>query len=146
MLTISQFIKPDMEVARSVNLERDAGSIDIVNDYQVTDKTREVLSRFGDALLGEKISAWSLTGPYGMGKSSFINYLLALTSPSNTDLANNACRSLKNLIQSFEKLFAVSTGNAWPGIFANTSNCFLISVNTSIIKGLKNALSLAEHS
>jgi hypothetical protein len=69
MLTISQFIKPDMEVARSVNLERDAGSIDIVNDYQVTDKTREVLSRFGDALLGEKISAWSLTGPYGMGKS-----------------------------------------------------------------------------
>jgi hypothetical protein len=46
MLTISQFIKPNMEVARSVNLERDAGSIDIVKDYQITEKTRETLSRF----------------------------------------------------------------------------------------------------
>ena len=106
-MKISEFVKPDMEVARSVNLERDAGSLDIVKDYQVTDKTREILGRFGDALLGEKISAWSLTGPYGMGKSSFINYLLALTSPSNTDLANNAWQKLKKSDPDlFEKLFA----------------------------------------
>ena len=58
-MKISEFVKPNMEVARSVNLERDAGSIDIVKDYQITEKTRETLSRFGDALLGEKISAWT---------------------------------------------------------------------------------------
>lgn len=94
-MKINEFVKPDMEVARSVNLERDAGSIGIVKDYQITDKTREVLSRFKDALFGENISAWSLTGPYGMGKSSFINYLLALTSAPNTDLAMNAWQNLK---------------------------------------------------
>jgi hypothetical protein len=38
-MKISEFVKPNMEVARSVNLERDAGSIDIVKDYQITEKT-----------------------------------------------------------------------------------------------------------
>ena len=72
-MKISEFVNQNKEVARSVNLERDAGSIDIVKDNQNTEKTRETLSRLGDALLGEKISAWSLNGHYGMGKSSFIN-------------------------------------------------------------------------
>jgi hypothetical protein len=144
MLTISQFIKPDMEVARSVNLERDAGSIDIVNDYQVTDKTREVLSRFGDALLGEKISAWSLTGPYGMGKSSFINYLLALTSPSNTDLANRAWQKLnKSDPDLFKKLFAGISKVADQGFLQIPVTASYEAVNTSILRGLNNALSLA---
>jgi ABC-type lipoprotein export system ATPase subunit len=144
MLTISQFIKPDMEVARSVNLERDAGSIDIVKDYQITEKTRETLSRFGDALLGEKISAWSLTGPYGMGKSSFINYLLALTSPPNTDLANNAWQKLnKSDPDLFEKLFAGINRIASQGFLQIPVTASYEAVNASILRGLKNALSLA---
>ena len=107
MMKINKFVNPDMEVARSVNLERDAGVIDIVKDYQITDKTREILGRFADALFGEKISAWSLTGPYGMGKSSFINYLLALTSNPNTNLANNTWQKLKESDPDlFEKLLA----------------------------------------
>ena len=60
MIKINGDFKPDMEVARSVNLERDAGSIDIVKDYQITDKTREILDRFV-CTIGRKISAWSLT-------------------------------------------------------------------------------------
>jgi len=143
-MKISEVVKPNMEVARSINLERDAGSIDIVNDYQITEKTREVLSRFGDALLGEKISAWSLTGPYGMGKSSFINYLLALTSPSNTDLANNAWQKLKKSDPDlFEKLFAGINRNAGQGFLQIPVTASYEAVNTSILRGLKNALSLA---
>ncbi|MFY9119198.1 MAG: hypothetical protein WAO57_02660, partial [Syntrophomonadaceae bacterium] len=143
-MKISEFVKPNMEVARSVNLERDAGSLDIVKDYQVTDKTREILGRFGDALLGEKISAWSLTGPYGMGKSSFINFLLALTSPRNTEIANNAWQKLKESDPVlYEKLLPGINNVDGQGFLQIPVTASYEPVNTSILRGLNNALSVA---
>ena len=145
MMKINEFVKPDMEVARSVNLERDAGSINIVKDYQITDKTREVLSRFGDALLGEKISAWSLTGPYGMGKSSFINYLLALTSAPNTDLAINAWQNFKEAdTHLYEKLFEGINTVDGQGFLQIPVTASYEPVNSSVLRGIKNALKTAD--
>lgn len=142
-MKISRFIKPNMEVARSVNLERDVGSIYTVKDYQITDKTREILGRFADALLGEKISAWSLTGPYGMGKSSFFNYLLALTSTPHTDLANNAWQKLKESDPDlYKKLLSGINNVDGQGFLQIPVTASYEAVNTSILRGLKNALSV----
>lgn len=144
-MKFNEFVKPNMEVARSVNLERDAGSIGIVKDYQITDKSREVLSRFKDALLGEKISAWSLTGPYGMGKSSFINYLLALTSTPNTDLANNAWQKLKESDSDFyEKLLEGIKTIDGQGFLQIPVTASYEPVNSSVLRGIKNALKTAD--
>ena len=145
MMKINEFVKPDMEVARSVNLERDAGSIDIVKDYQITDKTRAILGRFADALFGEKISAWSLTGPYGMGKSSFINYLLALTSNPNTNLANNAWQKLKESDPDlFEKLLAGINNVDGQGFLQIPVTASYEPVNSSVLRGINNALKTAD--
>src|SRR4051812_33880481 len=58
--------------ARSVSLARDAGLADATEGYILTPTGREVLRRLAEALRGETTTrAWSLTGPYGSGKSAF---------------------------------------------------------------------------
>lgn len=77
-MILADFILPDVRAARSVNLERDRGDQATLRQYHLTGKGLEILNRFVSALDGERVSAWSLIGPYGMGKSSFANFLLAL--------------------------------------------------------------------
>lgn len=87
-MKLSEFVYPDIKAARSVNLERDGGSERTISDYIITSKSIDIIKRFTTALNGERISAWSLSGPYGMGKSSFVNYLLSLTgNPSSSTTA-----------------------------------------------------------
>lgn len=58
--------------ARSVSLARDAHRADALEGYILTPTGRDVLRRLADALRGESAArAWSLTGPYGTGKSAF---------------------------------------------------------------------------
>lgn len=79
-ISLSKWIHVDQTVARSVNLERDAQDQDLLKRFQVTPTACDVLKRLADALGGERNNAWSLTGPYGTGKSAFCNYLMALSS------------------------------------------------------------------
>jgi len=58
--------------ARSVSLVRDARRADALDGYILTPTGRDVLRRLADAVRGEGATrAWSLTGPYGSGKSAF---------------------------------------------------------------------------
>jgi len=98
-MNLSDFVYLDLSIARSVNLERDQCEFTTLQAYQLTAKSIEVLARFVSALHGEKISAWSLTGPYGMGKSAFANFLIALTgkeSNAETSLAMQKLREVDN--------------------------------------------------
>lgn len=69
--------------ARAINLERDAATDAAVNGYVVTQTGQMFLRRlaaaFGDA---GRHRAWTLTGPYGSGKSAFLLYLSALLGPN----------------------------------------------------------------
>ena len=94
-MKISDFVSPDLNAARSINLERDSGAASTLKEYQVTGKSLEVLARFVSALRGENVSAWSLTGPYGMGKSAFGNFLLSLTRVKDAPEAKLARKKLK---------------------------------------------------
>jgi len=76
---LSQWITVDRSVARSVNLERDATDRSLLERFQVTPTACDTLCRLVDALEGEPVNAWSLTGPYGTGKSAFCNFLIALS-------------------------------------------------------------------
>lgn len=82
-MLLSDIVQPGSNVARSVNIERDLENEATLKQYILTDKGADIISRFISALAGEKISAWSLTGPYGMGKSAFVNFLLSLCGPDN---------------------------------------------------------------
>lgn len=68
---------------RSVNVERDGDPNEDVG-YIPTGRSLEVLRRFVKSSLdGSATRAWSLTGPYGAGKSSFALFLDALVGGSH---------------------------------------------------------------
>lgn len=139
-MKLSDYVYPDINIARSVNLERDQERTDLLESYQVSSKTIEILSRFLAALEGEKVSAWSLTGPYGMGKSAFANYLLALTGPKRGP-AYNSC--WENLISADEKL----AGRLRKALAAEKKGFMQIPVtaayepiNITLLRGLQEAV------
>lgn len=75
---------------RSVNLAADAARDDACEGYALTPLGLTTLRRiFEGAAPGRTERAWSLTGPYGVGKSAFVVLLAQLLA--GADLARDAC-------------------------------------------------------
>ena len=65
--------------SRSTHLEKDFRDASKNEDYIVTPTARESLHRLSEGLnLGSSLRAWTLTGPYGVGKSAFAVFLTQL--------------------------------------------------------------------
>src|SRR4051812_710433 len=76
--------------SRSANLERDMMS-GRLEAYVPTARARDLLGRIATGLESEAGSrAWSVTGPYGTGKSSFALFLDALMGPQESPAARSA--------------------------------------------------------
>ncbi len=68
---------------RSVNVEQDISSKTILEGYVLTAQARSSLSRMLDRFEGNTASrSWTLTGPYGSGKSFFGLFLMNLMGKS----------------------------------------------------------------
>lgn len=82
--------------ARSINIERDARSASALDGYIVTDTAHRTLQRITGAL-GDDLShrAWTITGPYGSGKSAFALFLSNLLGFPGTDSVRKAKGILK---------------------------------------------------
>lgn len=71
--------------ARSANVERDAGLRKPLDGYVVTARVLDVLERLTSTALGGAAGgAWSLTGPYGSGKSCLALLVDAAFGPSTS--------------------------------------------------------------
>ena len=71
---------------RSVHLERDFYTKDALDGYVLTITARETLGRVIAPLKNESTSkAWSLTGPYGSGKSAFALFTAKLLGDSELE-------------------------------------------------------------
>ena len=104
-MKLSDVVVLDKRFARSINIERDNLEEAALQTYYVTSKAQEVVERFVAALEGEKVSAWSLVGPYGMGKSAFLNFLLCLSGPDTSDLTGIALYKLKEVDKNLYERF-----------------------------------------
>ena len=83
MTLLSEYISVLDRFARSANLERDAGRPEPLDGYIVTARALDVVERVAAAAAtGASGGAWSLTGPYGSGKSSLVLLLDAAFGPS----------------------------------------------------------------
>ena len=81
---------------RSVHLERDFYTENALDGYVVTVKARETLTRLISAQENSATSkAWSLTGPYGSGKSAFALFASKLLGDSNTPTTQQALDLLR---------------------------------------------------
>ena len=71
MTTLADVISVSGRFARSANLERDVESVQPLDGYIVTARVLDVVERIAAAAAtGRAGGSWSLTGPYGSGKSS----------------------------------------------------------------------------
>jgi hypothetical protein len=142
-MKLSDVVFPDINAARSIHIERDLGQTSTLKDYQVTQKALEVIKRFVDALKGERVSAWSITGPYGMGKSAFANFLIALVgekSDPDAKLARSKLRqSDNNVLNDLQE--ALSRVSNSRGFFQVPITAAYEPINKSLISGLLKSIS-----
>ncbi len=147
-MILSDYVSIDANVARSVNIERDMGDDTNLRQYYLTGKGLEIISRLTSALNGERVSAWSLTGPYGMGKSSFANFLLALCGPSDENDTRIARKMLDekdhNLAKKLRNALAVYNSKT-KGLFRVPVTSSFESINRSLSKGLQQAMIRIKH-
>ena len=73
---MDNIIQLDTHYTRSINLERDADSSEVLNAYIPTSRALLTLNQITDTFSDKACPrAWSLVGPYGSGKSSFAAFL-----------------------------------------------------------------------
>ena len=84
--------------ARSASLERDVSRPEPLDGYVVTARALDVVERVAEtAATGPAGGAWSLTGPYGSGKSSLALLLDAAFGSDNSDLRHTALRLVEEV-------------------------------------------------
>ena len=107
-MSLADKISVNTRYTRSTNLERDRGSLSIIEAYLPTVRGVRLLEDVSAALgTKDQPRAWSLIGPYGCGKSSFGLFLHELLGDSATPAKSAAAKSLgresRGLAQRFRK-------------------------------------------
>ena len=96
-ISLSELFYVTTRFHRSVHLERDFYGENPLEGYVLTVTAREMLQRLVAALESESTSkAWSLTGPYGSGKSAFALFAAKLLGDSESPTTQAAVMLLKH--------------------------------------------------
>ncbi len=128
---------------RSVHLERDFYTENTLDGYILTVTAREILSRVVATLENEVTSkAWSLTGPYGSGKSAFALFTAKLLGNPDVSTTQQALELLKRGDIPLYERFTNTNGN---GKFPSSFCPVLISgerapLPTALLRNLKDGL------
>ena len=94
---LSELFRVTSRFHRSVHLERDFYGENALDGYVLTVTAREILQRVIAALDNESTSkAWSLTGPYGSGKSAFALFAAKLLGAPESPTTQAAIDLLKH--------------------------------------------------
>ena len=138
-MSLHELIKVNTHYTRSINLERDSGSVDVVKSYIPTSRALRTFSRITDSF-GPELSprAWSLIGPYGSGKSSFSVFLSQLLSNPSEEGAKVAQEVLKKAENSLAKKFIDETKES-EGFLKVLITGAPESMSQRLIKGLATA-------
>jgi hypothetical protein len=93
MSMLDESIRVRRRYARSVNLERDLLSASALEGYVLTARAGETAARVLAAMAhGGGGRAWTLTGTYGAGKSSFGHFLASAFAPAGDPMRELALR------------------------------------------------------
>ena len=129
---------------RSVHLERDFYTENALDGYVVTVKARETLTRLMSAQEnGATSKAWSLTGPYGSGKSAFALFAAKLLGDPGTATTQQALDMLRRGDNSLYERFMRINDN---GKMSSSGFCpVLISgerapITLALLQGLEHGI------
>jgi len=142
MSMLSNIISIKRRYSRSINLERDLLMADSVLGYTPTPKATECLNRILTAITSPRSTrAWTLTGVYGTGKSSFAHFLASLCAPQNEPIYQNAVSIIDENPQ-FRKLFKQRlTLLPKSGLIRAVATAQSEPISHTIIRALSNGIS-----
>ena len=141
--TLQDCIEIRKRFMRSVNIEKDVQSGSSNGDYIVTPTTRQILRRLTQGLHdGSPHRAWTITGPYGVGKSAFAVFLTRILCMKG-EAGDAARRQLKVADAALyrELLEQGVSANGRHGMFPILVTARRVSATVSILDGLKDAVS-----
>ena len=93
---LSQFFRIKPRFARSVNIVHDYADERSLDGYIVTPLARSILGRLASSLSHQRRSrAWSITGPYGTGKSACCLFMSSCLSPPADVMGKKARAALR---------------------------------------------------
>ena len=143
-LLLSDLFQVKGRFRRSVHLERDFYTENALDGYVLTATAREMLSRIVATLANETTSkAWSLTGPYGSGKSAFALFVAKLLGAPDASATKEALEVLKDGDTQLHQRFANPNGKGW---LSSSGFCpVLISgerapLSLALLRGLEHGL------
>ncbi len=136
---VSDLVKVNTHYTRSINLERDASSVDVAGAYIPTSRALRTFSRVADGF-HNKLSprAWSLIGPYGSGKSSFSVFLSQLLSSPSEEGAQVAQKILKKSEKPLAEKYSIETKDS-DGFLKVLITGSPDSLSKRLVKGLAEA-------
>ena len=144
-MTYKDVISVAPRFARAVNVERDVRLPAAVEGYVVTSTAEAVLARLHRALhppTGHR--AWTLTGPYGSGKSAFAIFAAKLLGPANSHGGETArqllARRSEVLHREFfdrRKPYSLPTRGFCPVVVAGTAEAFLPKLITACARDIR---------
>jgi len=106
-MSLSNSISVNSNYTRSINLERDADSLAVIESYIPTSRAISTLHKIQNTFSSQDMPrAWGLIGPYGSGKSSFAIFLSHLFA--NQELLSSQT-ALKVIAKSDNKLLKAFT-------------------------------------
>lgn len=106
-MSLLEKVKVNTHYTRSINLERDADSLDVVKSYIPTSRALSLFRRVSEGFSsGQAPRAWSIIGPYGSGKSSSQSFSAHLLSDPNEKATKAAHSILKAAAPELAKQFA----------------------------------------
>ncbi len=121
---------------RSVNLERDFYSADPLAGYFPTPSALAALDRVAAGIARPYARAFSVTGPYGSGKSSFALYACKVLAPASFGAAaarRNAARMEPALS---EHLFPEKKAGFWPILVTGSREPLARALARGLLEGL----------
>jgi hypothetical protein len=145
-VSLSRLVSVRTRFTRSISLPRDWERKDALEGYILTPSGRDILSRFAAALRGDSpIRAFSVTGPYGSGKSAFALFASQLLG-GREPIGKHARAHLKT--QDFllwNKLFAAnaplsSADTICPVLITGTREPLETALATGLAAGLRQFL------
>ena len=144
-LPLSSIVHIRQNGVRSVNIEQDLNSTAIVESYILTAQSRttlgRMLNRFEDV---SPARAWTLTGPYGSGKSFFGLYLMNLlcgTQPAHQLVLNMLQQNDPIITEQVSTKFRLAETQ---GLFPVPVAGFRASFHECIKQGFQQALAKLE--
>ena len=142
---LSDLFQVNGRFRRSVHLERDFYTDEnSLEGYIVTVAAREMLERVVSALENNKLSkAWSLTGPYGSGKSAFALFTANLLGNSNSPITQQALTLLEqgdDLL--YQRLTNIQRNGkiSWSGFCPVLISGERAPISLALLRGLEHGL------